>query len=103
MIMIMIIIIIIIIINNNNNNNNNNNTNNTENNNNLCRVAFTLRRDRILEPVASILPELYNFTYSSYADHPIIHFGEHTITSDEGVNQGDPLGPLELFLTLHPL
>ena len=63
----------------------------------------TLRRDRIFEPVASVLPELYNFTYSSYEGHPILQFVEHTITSDEGVQQGDPLGLLEFRLTLHPL
>ena len=46
---------------------------------------------------------MYNFTYSSYAGHPILQFGEHTITSDKGVQQGDTLGPLEFCLTLHPL
>ena len=63
----------------------------------------TLRCNHILESVASVLPELYNFTYSSYAGYPILQFGEHMITPDEKVQQGDPLGPLKFCLTLHPL
>ena len=62
----------------------------------------TLRRNRILESVASVLPELYNFTYSSYVGHSILQFGEHRITSDEkAVQQGDFLGSLEFCITLH--
>ena len=45
----------------------------------------TLRRDHTLASVASFLPALYTFTYSSYAGHPILQVGEHKITSDEGI------------------
>ena len=73
----------------------------------IIQLDFTnafnsLCRDRILESVTPVLPELYNFTYSSYAGH-ILQFGEHKITSDEGIQQGDSLEPLDFCLTLHLL
>ena len=40
---------------------------------------------------------------SCYGAQPVLHFGEHTILSCCGVQQGDPLGPLGFALTLQPL
>ena len=34
----------------------------------------------------------------TYGAQTMLRFGEHTIWSEEGVQQGDPLGPLIRFL-----
>jgi hypothetical protein len=63
----------------------------------------SLRRDSLLEAVAKDLPELYRFAYDSYANYPILQHGTYSITSEEGPQQGDPLGPLEFCLAVQPL
>lgn len=63
----------------------------------------TLRRDCMLEAVASEVPELYRFVYASYAVEPILDYGAGTVRSREGPQQGDPLGPLEFCVTIQPL
>jgi hypothetical protein len=40
------------------------------------------------------LPELYPLIYSCYSDQSFLQFGQYTLTSEEGQQQGDPLGPL---------
>ena len=40
---------------------------------------------------------------SCYGSQPTLRFGEHTIFSRCGVQQGDPLGPLGFALTLQPI
>jgi len=63
----------------------------------------TLRRDSMLEAVAVSLPHLMPFALSSYAEPSILWLGENTISSEEGVQQGDPLGPLFFCVTIQPL
>jgi hypothetical protein len=69
----------------------------------FCNAFNTLRRDALLNAVSSKLPELYRFCHSAYGEASILQFGEHSITSAEGVQQGDPLGPLLFCLTLQPI
>ena len=58
------------------------------------RNAFnTLRRDSILEAVAKHFPELLPFATSSMGQSDL-QFGDFTLSSEEGAQQGDPLGPL---------
>ena len=68
------------------------------------RNAFnTVRRDAIMEAVSASVPEIYNYVHASYATSSNLSFGDHIIPSDEGVQQGDPLGPLLFCITIHPL
>ena len=63
----------------------------------------SLHRGPMLEAVNSVLPELNSFCGLSYGQPSILRYGNHRIQSSEGVQQGDPLGPLLFCLTLHPL
>ena len=61
----------------------------------------SIRRDRMLQTVRDLAPELYPLVYSAYSAPYDLHWGERLIISAEGVQQGDPLGPLLFCLTLH--
>ena len=63
----------------------------------------TIRRDKMLKSVRSLAPELAPFVYSAYSEPSILFWGEQTLMSREGVQQGDPLGPLLFCLTIHEL
>ena len=52
----------------------------------------TLRRDRVLESVAPVLPELYYFTYSFYAGHPIFSLMNMRSHLTKGFNKVTPWG-----------
>ena len=54
----------------------------------------SVRRDAVLEAVALHVPELLAFTKSAYGAPSILQFGDEQVLSEEGVQQGDPLGPL---------
>jgi len=59
------------------------------------RNAFNcLHRDRMLKTVADKIPGLYRFCWLSYYNATQLRFGDSTIWSEEGAQQGDPLGPL---------
>ena len=53
-----------------------------------------ISRDVILQTVCCELPELFPFIKSCYDSASHLCFGEFLVSSDEGVQQGDPLGPL---------
>ena len=63
----------------------------------------SLRRDKILEAVYRDVPEIYNFCHSAYSGTSLLQYGEWLIESQEGVQQGDPIGPLLFCLTIQPL
>jgi len=63
----------------------------------------TLRRDCMLEALSSTIPELFTFVHSAYATSSMLQFDNFVIQSSEGVQQGDPLGPLLFSITVHPL
>lgn len=63
----------------------------------------SLRRDSMLFAVSDRLPQIYKFCWASYHSSSILQFGDKAVVSAEGVQQGDPLGPLLFCLTLHPL
>jgi hypothetical protein len=50
------------------------------------------------EAVRDELPELNTFIFMCYSNSSFLSFGEHLLLSDEGVQQGDPLGPLMFCL-----
>ena len=63
----------------------------------------TLRRDSLLEAVARDIPELYSFAHASYSCRPMLRHGSSIIRSEEGTQQGDPMGPLEFCIALQPI
>lgn len=62
-----------------------------------------VRRDTILEAVALHIPELLPFATSAYSVASNLIFGENSLQSEEGIQQGDPLGPLFFCLAIKDL
>ena len=66
-----------------------------------------VRRDVMLKLVESDTPEIYPFVYQCYSKDSNLFFGNaennYVITSAEGVQQGDPLGPFLFSLTINNL
>jgi len=68
------------------------------------RNAFnTLRRDAILEAIEKHFPELLPYTTLTIGSSSELQFGEFVISSEEGAQQGDPLGPLYVCLVFKEL
>ena len=68
------------------------------------RNAFnTVRRDAILEAVAKHFPELLPFATSTLSGPSNLQFGNFILQSEEGAQQGDPLGPLYFCLVIAEL
>ena len=57
----------------------------------------------MLERVSEVIPELYKFCHLAYNEHSILQFGEFCLTSQEGSQQGDPIGGLLFCLAIHPI
>ena len=55
-----------------------------------------LRRDKMLAAVSKKGPELFPLIHSAYGTPSSLFIGDTIIQSDEGIQQGDPLGPLLL-------
>ena len=53
-----------------------------------------ISRDEMLRVVSDELPELFNYISTCYSSASHLCFGDFLISSEEGVQQGDPLGPL---------
>lgn len=49
----------------------------------------------------ALAPVIYPFVHSVYSSPSSLQWGEESISSSEGVQQGDPLGPLLFCLTIH--
>ena len=73
------------------------------NNLDLSNAFNTLRRDSMLEAVKQHVPEIFNFYCLAYADGSDLLYEDRIIRSEEGPQQGDPLGPFLFCLTLQPV
>ena len=63
----------------------------------------SIRRDRMLNCVRVNSRNFPFFVFSSYSNMSYLQFANTTILSAEGIQQGDPLGPLLFCLTIHPI
>ena len=72
------------------------------------KIDFTnafnsIRRDKVLAAANEHLPSLFKYVHSSYGASSLLAFGDHLLLSEEGVQQGDPLGPLLFCLAILPI
>ena len=63
----------------------------------------SVRRDRLLDIVQKDLKILYPFLYQCYFSPSLLFFNNTPLLSAEGVQQGDPLGPMCFSLAIHSL
>ena len=63
----------------------------------------SIRRDKVLEATLEHMPDLYPLVHCCYSSCTHLFYEEVTLLSREGVQQGDPLGPLLFCLAIHPL
>lgn len=59
----------------------------------------SIRRDKMLNAVKLLAPSIYPFVHSAYSSSSSYFWGDKIIPSAEGVQQGDPIGPLLFCLT----
>ena len=66
------------------------------------RNAFnSVRRDKMLRAVQDLAPSIYPFVHSVYSSPSSLFWDDRTLVSSEGVQQGDPLGPLLFCLAIY--
>jgi hypothetical protein len=63
----------------------------------------SLHRDAMLQAAHDNTPGIYKFCHLAYSKPSILAFGDRTIHSEEGPQQGDPLGAALFCETIHPL
>ena len=74
----------------------------------LVKLDFTnafncLHRPDMLQSIVDRVPELFPFCHAAYANSSVLYYGQYIIMSQEGPQQGDPLGPLLFCNSIHPL
>ena len=62
-----------------------------------------IRRDRMLKAVMQLEPDLFPLVHLAYSSPSVLFWGDRLLQSAEGMQQGDPLGPLLFCLTIHHL
>ena len=65
----------------------------------LKNAFNTISREALLNEVAVVAPDLFAWASTCYAQHSFLFAQGHVLSSEQGVQQGDPLGPLFFALT----
>ena len=63
----------------------------------------SLHRDAMLAAVKQRVPGIYKFCLLSYNLPSVLLYADSTVQSQEGPQQGDPLGPALFCNTIQPL
>ena len=63
----------------------------------------SIRRDKMISTVKSHIPELLPYVHSAYSSPSILLWNSAQVLSSEGIQQGDPLGPMLFCLGIHNL
>ena len=74
----------------------------------LVKVDFqnafnSIRRDKLLEAVKGYIPDLLPYVHSAYSAPSVLLWDSIQLSSAEGIQQGDPLGPMLFCLGIHDL
>ena len=72
-------------------------------NNNNNNAFNSLHHHDILLSVFNRLSELYAYCHSAYGQPSILFHGLYIISSEDGPQEGDPIGPLLFCNTVQPL
>ena len=67
----------------------------------LSNAFNSIRRDTVLKAAQQHIPDIYHFVWDCYSVDSTLFFGDHLLTSSNGVQQGDPLGPMLFALAIH--
>ena len=70
---------------------------------NFSNAFNTIRRDKILEATEAHIPALLPFVHSVYSSPSTLLWEGDRIESSEGIQQGDPLGPMLFRIAIHGL
>jgi hypothetical protein len=65
--------------------------------------AFNMVNREYFTAVDTEFPEILPWVRYTYGDHAVLWFGAHKLSSQCGVQQGDPLGPLIFSVVMLPL
>ena len=69
----------------------------------FCNAFNSIKRNEMLKTVARSMPGIAAFTNSCYSQHSQLFNDNFVLSSESGIQQGDPLGPLLFSLTLWPI
>ena len=64
---------------------------------------MTIDHSHLFQEVRRHAPGLSAYVEWAYGSHPHLFFGDKTLLSETGLQQGDPLGPLLFAVALHPI
>ena len=63
----------------------------------------SVKRQALFDAVDLKFPAISSYVRAAYHQPSHLRFGDYYISSEKGVQQGDPLGPLLFCLAIHPL